>query len=561
MPRPQSKSTSRWISTSLLLLSSLGALAACELGLRLFHPKYEDVSRYGKYQADESRLWAPIPNTSRYKTHPDTGARHPVIYNNFGSRQHRRFDVDALKQAENIAFFGDSFAENSGIEAQYSFTEVLDFLLNLQDDGDFNVLNFGVDGYGLGQEFVWYQQFPHRDDLDHVLYVFCDNDIENFHNHRLFSLDDSGELVANVAVARGTLVTTLSRLHLTHLVLDFAQRLPWLRSPVALLPHKEPPLERIEPIHLVSQRIMRRKRGSAPPGDALDASIATFQAVLSNWKEAVEARGGNFRVVVLPYLTRGAVQGVFPAHLDVVYLFECFNDMIPLFNYADWSFRSTDTHWNEAGNMVAAHCLYRLLEEETGAAPLSETDLANARHEYYSAVGTGNWNPPAAWVAPAERALDGAQIAAKYLELDHRNRVLEQLDSSTPIADDDGAIYMLPEQPSGRTVLAYVKTPCRKEDQENPFFLHVTPRDPRHLSEERAIHGFENLDFYFTDAWLATSSLFAPANEVSREGWTLNNHCVFGTELPRYEIARIRTGQYTPDGTIWEVEIAPDGVG
>ena len=117
MSRPQSKSTSRWISTSLLLLSSLGALVACELGLRLFHPKYEDVSRYGKYQADESRLWAPIPNTSRYKTHPDTGARHPVIYNNFGSRQHRRFDVDALKQAENIAFFGDSFAENSGIEA------------------------------------------------------------------------------------------------------------------------------------------------------------------------------------------------------------------------------------------------------------------------------------------------------------------------------------------------------------------------------------------------------------------------------------------------------------
>ena len=559
MSRPQSKSTSRWISTSLLLLSSLGALVACELGLRLFHPKYEDVSRYGKYQADESRLWAPIPNTSRYKTHPDTGARHPVIYNNFGSRQHRRFDVDALKQAENIAFFGDSFAENSGIEAQYSFTEVLDFLLNLQDDRDFNVLNFGVDGYGLGQEFVWYQQFPHRDDLDHVVYVFCDNDIENFHNHRLFSLDESGDLVANVAVGRGTFVAALSRLQLTYLVLDFMQRLSLPRSTVAPLPKKGPPVEQIGPIHLINERIVRRKQDSAPSGDALDDSIAAFQALLSHWQEVVEARGGDFRVVVPPYLNRESVGGFFPTHVDVVYLLECFEDMIPRFNYLDWSFRSTDMHWNEAGNMVAAHCLYRLLEEEAGVPTLPEAALANARYEYYSAVGTGNWDPPPAWVAPsAQPALDGAEIAAKYMQLDHRQGVLELLDGNTPAGRGDWAVYRLSGESSDRALLAYAKTPCRKEDQEDPFFLHVTPRDPRRLSKERAVHGFDNLDFNFTDAWL-TTSLPASANDVSREGWTLNDQCVFGTELPDYEIARIRTGQYTDAGTIWEVEIALDG--
>lgn len=560
MPRSPSKSTSRWTSTALFLLSLLGALAACEVGLRLFHPKYEDVFRYGRYQADESRVWAPIPNTSRYKTHPDTGARHPVIYNDFGSRQHRRFDGRALEQAENIAFFGDSFAENSGIEAQYSFTEVLDFLLNLRGDRSFNVLNFGVDGYGLGQEFVWYRQFPHRDDLDQVLYVFCDNDIVNFHHRRLFSLDDSGNLVANVAVERSALVEALFGLHFTHLVRDFLQRLPLSRSPVTSLHPKELSLDGIEPIHLISQRIMRRKEHDDPsPGDALDDSIAAFQTVLAHWRDLVEAEGGKFRVVVLPYLTRGSVQGVFPAHLDVVYLAECFNDAIPHFDYADWSFRSQDTHWNEAGNMVAADCLYRFLEEEAGMPRLSEAALANARYEYYSAVGTGSWSPPSEWAArPAQRALDAAQIAAKYMELDHRHRVLERLRSSTPIARGDWDVYRLPERSSSRALLAYAKTPCSLEDQESHFFLHVTPRDPQHLSEERAVHGFDNLDFHFTDAWLTTAATPASANDVSREGWTLDDHCVFGTELPLYEIARVRTGQYVADRNIWEVEIVFD---
>ena len=602
MPGSHRKTASRWTSTSLFLLSLLGALAVCEVGLRLFHPKYEDVARYDKYRVDESRLWAPIPNTSRYRAHPDTGLRHPIIYNSFGSRQHRQFDVDVLKQAENVAVFGDSYTENNRIEAQYSFTEVLDFLLNLQGDRDFNVLNFGVDGYGPGQEFIWYEQFAHRDDLDHVLYVFCNNDIEDFHSRRLFSLDESGDLVAKDAVGHGPLVIALSRLHLTHLVRDFVQRLPFLRGPVApkkehaevlmpaigaeflrgpVAPKKEPPRERIEPVGLPGQRIIQRKQdGAGPgdaldesiaafqallsqkqdstgPGDALDESIAAFQALLSHWKELVEARGGEFRVVVLPYLDRKSVQAVFPMHLDVVYLHECFSDMIPNFHYYDWTFRS-DAHWNEAGNMVAAHCLYRLLEEEAGLQPLSEAELANARHEYYAAVRTVNWSPPPEWVArPAQPTSDAARIAAKYMQLDYRRGVLELLGNSTPTARGDWDVYRLPKGPSGQAALAYAKTPCREEDREDVFFLHVTPRDPRRLSEERAIHGFDNLDFYFTRAW--QTSLPASANHVPNGGWTFEDHCVYGAELPRYEIARIRTGQYTAEGRTWDVEIVFDG--
>lgn len=541
MPKLPSKAASLWTSTSLFTLSLLGALAACEVGLRIFHPKYEDVARYDKYRGDESRLWSPIPNTSRHRAHPDTGKRHPIIYNSFGSRQHRNFDVDVLKQAENVAVFGDSYTENNRIEAQYSFTEVLDFMLNLQGDRDFNVLNFGVDGYGPGQEFVWYEQFPHRD-WDHVLYVFCKQDIGDFHSRRLFSLDESGNLVANDAVGRGPLILALGRLHLTHLVRDFLQ------------PRKEPPFE---PIRLINQRIIRRTQEGASSDHTFDDSIAAFQALLSHWKELVEARGGEFRVVVLPYLDRRSAQAIFPMHLDVVYLHDCFSDMIPNFHYDDWAFRS-DAHWNEAGNMVAAHCLYRLLEEEAGLPPLSDAALANARHEYYAAVNTGNWSPPPEWVAqPARPTLDAARIAAKYMQLDYRREVLELLGNSAPAARGDWDVHQLPKGPGGHAALAYAKTPCREEDREDAFFLHVTPRDPRRLSEERAVHGFENLDFHFTRGSAGQSS--HQANQVPNGGWTFKDHCVYGVELPRYEIERIRTGQYTAEGRIWDVEIVFDG--
>ena len=435
MPRSPLKTVAHRASKVVLsLLLLLSAFVVCEVALRLFHPKYEDVAQSQKYQADESRIWAPIPNTSWYKAHPDTGRRHPIIYNEFGSRQHRRFDVDALKDAENFAFFGDSFVENTGIEAQYSFTEVLDFLLNRgaaewrtsHDDGSaFNVLNFGVDGYGPGQEFVWYRQFPHSEDLDHVFYIFCDNDINNFHHNRLFSLDESGDLVPNVAVTRGLLTTTLSRLHLTYLVLDFAQRLDLMDHPtVPAAITAGPPSGQIKPIHKINQRILLRKQhGAALSEDALDNSVVAFQTLLLRWRDVVESHGGEFHVVVPPYMNRESVQGVFPTQLEVSYLLECFIDMIPQFDYSDWRFRTGDTHWNEAGNMVAAHCLYRFLEEWLKLPRLSETALANARHEYYSAVGTG-WNPPADWVAPLTKDIaSAAGIVAKYMELDDRHRV------------------------------------------------------------------------------------------------------------------------------------------
>ena len=126
----------------LAALSLLAAIAICEVVLRFFLPRYESAATTHHY-AHETRVWATVPNSSHVTRHPDSGAYVSTVYNSLGMRQSREFGADALRDATNVAFFGDSYTGNRNIGAAYSFTESLDFLLNLRERTAFNVLKFG----------------------------------------------------------------------------------------------------------------------------------------------------------------------------------------------------------------------------------------------------------------------------------------------------------------------------------------------------------------------------------------------------------------------------------
>ena len=74
---------------------------------------------------------------------------------------------------------------------QYSFTEPLDYLLNLRGQR-VNVLNLGRRNYGTGRLFQYYERFRYSEDLDHVLYVYCPNDLSNIYAMGEFHLDEAG---------------------------------------------------------------------------------------------------------------------------------------------------------------------------------------------------------------------------------------------------------------------------------------------------------------------------------------------------------------------------------
>ena len=94
----------------------------------------------------------------------------------------------------------------------------------------------------------------------------------------------------------------------------------------------------------------------------------------------------------------------------------------------------------------------------------------------------------------------------------------------------------------GRT-LTYVRNPCALKEVSDPFFLHVVPADPANLParRRRLQSDFDILDFSFAE-----------------RGAFLDGACVAIAALPDYEIARVRTGQFTPgEGNKWESTFSP----
>ena len=527
--------------STLWLLSFLAAVVVWEAALRVFFPKDPSVAAGHHYQADASRLWSRKPNSWYAKSHPESGDPISVVYNAFGMRQSREFGAEALRDATNVAFFGDSFLENIHVRSAHSFTESLDFLLNLRDGLAFNVLGFGIRGYGPGQQYVWYRQFEHRDELDHVVYVFSANDIEDFRRHGLFFLDESANLVASSAHRPSFWRPLLSRLHLAFMEIENAEDFRWWHGTTGTRGRHEQSL--LEVKHRV---VRRRQEGSTFSGDAVDDGIAAFQALLMRWKRDVEALGGRFHVA-LPDIPREWVRETIPDAIDVVDLHSCFSDAVP--NYSRYAVRfDRRWHWNETGNMVAAHCLHRFLEEEEGLPPLSDDALAEARYEFYRAVALGGWMPSSAWATrPAAMRHDPEAVRARYLALDPPSESLLQRTGDSPVlAHADWDVHRVEGVGEERDSLVYVKAACDEEDLAMRFFLHAVAADPQDLPPERRAFGYANLDFDF----------------VRHGGSWVDGRCVVGAELPAYDVAAVYTGQFSvDDGEIrqaWRIEIAAD---
>lgn len=123
------------------------------------------------------------------------------------------------------------------------------------------------------------------------------------------------------------------------------------------------------------------------------------------------------------------------------------------------------------------------------------------------------------------------------VDADLIKRVDRAVTSREPIIHDHFDIYLTDER-----TLIYVKESCSNGDISEDFFLHIVPIDTRDLPEHRRQYEFENLDFAFFN-----------------RGFKENLRCAAVIELPDYDIARIRTGQYTDEGPIWQSDFAVTG--
>ncbi len=153
-----------------------------------------------------------------------------------------------------------------------------------------------------------------------------------------------------------------------------------------------------------------------------------------------------------------------------------------------------DDHWNVAGHQWAAEALLEYLKQNQAICTTRKRPTA----------------PPPSWLTAYESVASGEPAARSVFD-----------------------IY------TGENTVTYLKSPCSAADVQAEFFLHVVPEDLEDLPAQRRQYGFDNTHFHYGgNAALA-----------------FGGRCIAEHPLPDYPIARIRTGQFTPEGDqIWMAE-------
>ena len=152
-----------------------------------------------------------------------------------------------------------------------------------------------------------------------------------------------------------------------------------------------------------------------------------------------------------------------------------------------------DGHWNTAGHQWAAEALLEYLKQNQAICTTRKSPASPP--------------PRPSWLTDYESIASGEPAARSVFDIH-----------------------------TGENTVTYLKSPCSAADVQAQFFLHVVPED---LPAQRRWYGYDNLDFHYGEyAALAFGGM-----------------CIAKHPLPDYPIARIRTGQFTPEGDqIWMVE-------
>ncbi len=375
-----------FIRLCLVLAGVLVALLLVEATLRVTHPRYADAASM-QWVDDMDLGFHRAPGHRSSSRNPDTGEAHPVLHNALGMRMHRQVLLPPEPGAAVHAFFGDSFAENIFLPAPLTFTEALHYLLNTRADGGHaEVLNFGVDGYGLGQELLAFRRFRQRHPgirLDHVYYLHCGNDLRNLFETRLFSLGPDGQPVRRRLREPGPALRLARRLYLTYFlmergVLDRGRLSRLLRQGPENL-YRDEYGAVIDPAFARQRKRLRTRLRASMKEDTLamlegelpriHPGSRLFHAVLDTWRREVEAQGGAFHIVVLPDISSRGLAKQLAREYSVLYLASAFQLNEPGHYIEQEMYFKKDGHWNGLANLLTADALNRWIGLKFTKAP------------------------------------------------------------------------------------------------------------------------------------------------------------------------------------------------
>lgn len=398
-----------------LSFSLILGLVVCELVVRIIRPDLRELAQVS-YQRDSYRIFANSPNETQKRMHPDTGVEHPVLTNSLGMRQHRNFEAKKADGVTRIGVFGDSFTENVRMEAPYSFSEPLEYLL-ARAGNHVEVMNFAVDGYGTDQMYLQHRYDTEDLDLDIIVYLCCHNDPIDIYTNKLFKLTDEGGIEYAPEKKGGLWVKFVQRLALTYLIMqarsDSDQQL------LADVYGRDKNQDKKD-----AQRLKREVHDTGisrfSKSEAGSTALKLYAATLREWRELAEERGQEFVVVLLPRLhslhdpIRKAIEADGAPLIDLAELISAENHM------SSSLFFENDNHWNEEGNQYAAAHMFQQLSKRIGGNYADDEDfIRTVLSQYYGVFGkepvSEVWMDPG---APPLSEDDAAKLRNTYLELE-----------------------------------------------------------------------------------------------------------------------------------------------
>jgi hypothetical protein len=327
-------------NSTLVLVAIMLSLVVAEVALRVD----------GRYQDLASQLLVPSPaywerpvNQIEFGKHPDLNVPIEIRFDKDGVRNHS--EVSTREERNIIGFFGDSYVENRRIEDRFSFTSILD----LAARPGARVVNYGVDGYGLDQEYLRYKKYEHHDIHD-VVYVFCENDLSNLYETGLTEMTKNGDIAFRVP-SINPFYRLMGRFHVTYLVItayykvrmlvDFITTGNWKWQSVSFIDW----LNYRERFHDQFDDSITADFLSASPSPRILQLAQKFLVLLEKWKREVEASQRTFTVLVLPWKLDDTVATKLFRNFDgnVVHSIGFFKD-------CDNCRFENDRHWNEYGN-------------------------------------------------------------------------------------------------------------------------------------------------------------------------------------------------------------------
>ena len=435
-----------------------------------------------------------------------------------------------------IAMLGDSYVEALQVPVADKFQVRLEELAAKElRQLDITTSAFGISGTGQVNQLAYYDEFARYLRPALVVLVFVDNDFMD-NAPILYGLrrGRNPDRLENVSATRGADGTiTLS--------------LPHPDSPESrLVPSRHPRvMDRLIRMYPFAKWLNAKTHALFP--DDTDLELIAHVALLSRRSPRYAALLGGWRPT-----TREHINDPFLYARDLPAIHE---DALDFTAFGLDQFRERADRDGAALVILSTHTIGTrgdLAFDRMTALAESRGIPVIDQYDYITRQGAGPrdaiWVHDGHWTAAGHRW--AAEALLEYLKQNQEICTMRKSPASPPPPPSwlTGYESIASGEPAARSVfdiylrentLTYLKSPCSVADVQAEFFLHVIPEDLEDLPADRRQYGFGGANFRYGN----TAAL------------AFGGQCIAERTLPDYPIARIRTGQFTPDeGQIWKAE-------